>query len=250
MIVMPNVRKEFKPDPGMIMFEADLKGADAQIVAWEADDESLKEIFRSGQDLHLANARAIFPTPLWDEVPPNEVKGHPILGAFRQKAKGGVHATNYGARPPTLARALQITVPEAEVFQQRWFALHPGVENWQKRIWEQLQINRTVTNIFGYRRQYFGRLDTILPEALAWGPQSTVALTINRGIINMVKHFPFVQPLLQVHDSIVGQYPEALGLSFAKEQLRPALEITLPYADPLKIPVSIGTSTVSWGDIH
>lgn len=55
-LVLPNVRKLFIPDPGYTIYEADLRGADAMVVAWEADDEDLKDAFRRGLDVHAKNA--------------------------------------------------------------------------------------------------------------------------------------------------------------------------------------------------
>jgi hypothetical protein len=107
---------------------------------------------------------------------------------------------------------------------------------------------RYVENIFGYRRYYFDRPDdAMFREAIAWLPQSTVALYINRIWMNLFERFPHIWILLQVHDSLVGQFP-----TFRKEeclrQLGEASQITLPYADPLIIPVGIKTSERSWGD--
>ena len=39
---MPNIRKLYVPDPGYEIFDIDFSGADAQVVAWEADDKPLK----------------------------------------------------------------------------------------------------------------------------------------------------------------------------------------------------------------
>ena len=64
-------------------------------------------------------------------------------------AKAGVHATNYGASARTLARALGVTVHVAQAFQRKWFAAHPGIRDWQRKIEEQVQLTRTVSNKFG-----------------------------------------------------------------------------------------------------
>ena len=60
-ISLPNIRKFFIPDPGMIIAECDLSGADAQVVAWEAGDEELKTAFRQGLKIHIKNCRDMFP---------------------------------------------------------------------------------------------------------------------------------------------------------------------------------------------
>jgi DNA polymerase I-like protein with 3'-5' exonuclease and polymerase domains len=91
------------------------------------------------------------------------------------------------------------------------------------------------------------RVEALLPEALAWIPQSTVAITINKGWLNLVHHLPQVKILLQVHDSLVFQYPISEH-PYILPEIKKQLAIVIPYDDPLTIPVTIKTSTVSWGD--
>ena len=59
-ITLPNIRKLFIPDPGYTIFDADLSGADAQVVAWEVNDNDLKQAFRLGLDIHSHNAEALW----------------------------------------------------------------------------------------------------------------------------------------------------------------------------------------------
>ena len=56
-IRLPNVRRTIIPDPGYTIVDADLAGADAQVVAWEAGDEKLKSAFSAGAAIHVG-ARA------------------------------------------------------------------------------------------------------------------------------------------------------------------------------------------------
>jgi len=236
---IPNLRQMFVPDPGFILFDSDLQQADAQVVAWEADDAELKEIFRDPtRDLHNENCRTIF--------------GHSPVGKYaplRPKAKAGVHLTNYGGNARTLSKTLGITVHEADKFQATWFGAHPGIKDWHHEIERQLQTRRYVENKFGYRRFYFDRIERLLPEALAWIPQSTVGLVINHGWLNIDRNLPEVQILLQVHDSIVGQYSKVFD-----PQIRPAIReqllVEVPYDDPLVIGVDIAVSDKSWGDVE
>ena len=233
-IALPNVKKLFLPDRGYIIVDCDLAQADAQVVAWEADDDELKAIFRDPTaDLHSENAKTIFGQ---------------LTKRNRQLAKGGVHATNYGAKPRTLAVALGVTVHEAERFQRIWFSAHPNIKAWQAKIDMQLATSRCVQNKFGNRRYYFDRVEHLLPEALAWIPQSTVALVINRALVNVDRNLiDRVEPLMQVHDSLVMQirksaYPAVLP------ELKKNMEIVVPYDDPLIIPVGIEASDKSWGE--
>lgn len=244
-ILLPNVRRFFQPDPGYILFDVDLAGADAQVVAWEADDKPLKDAFRAhaagkGPKVHCVNAIAIF----------GAKAGHDgKTDPYYSRAKAGVHLTNYGGKAKTCAAALSIPVWEAEHFQAEWFRLHPAIKEWHERTWHNLQTRRSVSNAFGFTRTYFDRIDdTILGQALAWGPQSSVAIIIDTAYNRITESIPEAQILLQVHDSLVGQVPIPLWPKI-KPRIREALEVVVPYADPLIVPTGLATSTISWGDV-
>lgn len=249
-ITLPNVRKLFIPDPGFIIGECDLSGADAQVVAWEAGDEELKAAFRAGLKVHVKNARDIFPdkTKGWtDEA--LKATDHP--GGIYHNCKRGVHGTNYGASAKTLAGKLGWTIREAERFQLTWFGLHPGIKNWHRDTEARLEGRkagnppRTISNKFGYRIVFLDRISSILPEALAWVPQSTVGINCSKGAV-AVKHL--VQVLLQVHDSFVFQVKEELADKNIDEMGKILHSLRVPYDDPLTIPWKLTMSVKSWGD--
>jgi len=239
-LVLPNIRKLFIPDPNHLIFDVDLAGADAQVVAWEANDEVLKEIFRSGQKVHAVNSKDIFGGDAGADG-----KREP----YYSRAKAGCHLTNYGGKARTLSIALGITIREAEAFQRRWFDIHPGIADWHNRILNDLQTTRSVRNRFGYTRFYFDRIDGILPQALAWIPQSTVACVTNRHLLNIDSQIPAVALLLQVHDSLVGQVHQSDWYQ-TKPKLHSALEVVIPYDDPLIIRSGLKTSKRSWGHVE
>lgn len=225
---LPNVRTLFIPDPGYTFFEGDLSKADAHVVIWEANDEELKSLLREGYDLHAENAK--------------------LLGCDYAMAKRWVHGTNYGGSPRTMAINCGLTVHQAERMQTRWFQAHPGIARWHIRVANQLRTQRYVENRFGFRRYFFDRLDSILPEALAFGPQSCVAHYINRIWREVYLRLPDVQILLQVHDSLAGQIPTHLAEWGVNQISLLAKSVTVPYDDPLVIPLKIKTSIKSWGD--
>lgn len=224
---MPNIRRLFIPDPGYTIADADLDRADLQVVVWESDDDELKQALREGIDIHSENART--------------------LGISRALAKSWVHGTNYGGGPRTMAINCGITVHQAELMQRRWFAAHPGIKAWHDRTLHSLQTTRSVRNRFGFRRFYFDRIEGLLPEALAWIPQSTVAHIIDEALFNISFNLPEVDVLLQVHDSLVFQFPTHKAASLLP-QIKEQCRIPVPYEDPLIIPVGLKTSTISWGD--
>jgi uracil-DNA glycosylase family 4 len=250
---LPNIRELFIPDNGMTMFDVDLDRADLQVVVWEADDADLKRQLRLGVDLHIINGIL-----LAGKEPPAEeelIATHPNYKEHaarykieRQLAKNFVHGTNYGGKPPTMAAVCGINVAACAKLQERWFAIHPGILRWHRRVEDMLRRTRTVTNRFGYRRYYQGRIESVFNEALAWQPQSTVGIVINKGWNNIRLNMKGrCEVLIQVHDSLVGQYPTATEAAVLPD-LRKNLTIEIPYPDPLIIPVGLKTSSTSWGE--
>ncbi len=261
-IILPNVRKQFVPDAGHTLFEADLAGADARVVAWEADDADLKHAFRTGLSVHVKNVRDVFPDKVrgWSD---DAIKATDNYDGIYNNTKKAVHATNYGVTPRSIAQALGWLVMEGERFQRTWFGLHPGIKlNFHEGIKRQLAANRTVKNRLGWHRVYFDRIDACFTEALAWVPQSTVALCTYQGAFQLEeRYWPYqlkrgyypsrLRPegiLLQTHDSLTGQFPTASMPSIV--DLQSTLANSVPYPDPLIIPWEIKVSTKSWGDVH
>lgn len=232
----PNLRRIIIPDSGYRMYDSDLAQADAQIVAWDANDESLMEFFKNARrdptlDLHTENAS--------------------VLKCSRQQAKAGVHATNYGATPHTLARRLGVTQRDAEEFQRRWFSANPAIRDWHRRIDDALNTTRTISNQFGYSITYFGRPEQLLPEALAWIPQSTVALVADKAFVNLDENmYPRVVTLMQNHDSLVYQIKRDIICAEILNEVKDNLHVAIPYDDPLVIPWGLSYSDRSWGDLR
>lgn len=233
----PNQRKLVIPDPGYTYVDMDLDRADAQFVAWEANDQVLKQILKEGLDLHHENAKMI-----WGE---HVTKKSPE----RKLAKVFCHAANYGAYPKRLAKALGISVKLAEWIYARWFQIHPGIREWHNRTRMQLATERLIRNPFGFERYYFERPEDVLNEALAWLPQSSVGIIINKAWKNINDNLPEVDVQMQNHDSLNMQ----VKTEIVRETLPKIQEqslIVVPYDDPLIIPVGFATSEVSWGDVE
>lgn len=242
---LPNIRKMFIPDPGYVIFDADLSGADAQVVAWEAEDDELKSLFRRGENVHMHNAKTMFGEAWTNAAGHHKALGTP-KGAMYYDAKRGVHLTNYVGKARTLAAVLGWSIVKAEHFQRQWFNQHPGIRFWHQRTLTDLRTTHTVRNAFGYHRIYFGRPDDCLSEAIAWIPQSTIAIVCFKGALQLEKFCPWVEILIQVHDSLVFQVPNAKADHL--DQIKAALSVPVPYTDPLVIPWKLARSEVSWGD--
>jgi DNA polymerase I-like protein with 3'-5' exonuclease and polymerase domains len=241
----------FIPDPGKVIVDADLSGSDAQVVAWEANDEKLKKAFREGKSVHLMNGEDLLGTEFTQAEGHHKSFGTP-KGKMYEALKRFVHATNYLGTARTLHLNPSIGWPLSlcELRQKRWLDdLHPGIREWHRRTEREIYSSRSVRNQFGYRIVYFDRIDSLLSQAVAWRPQSTVAEVCFRGALQLRANVPWVELLLQVHDSIVFQIPiHRWGEANTLDTLRRHLEVPVPYPDPLVIQWGIAGSDKSWGD--
>ena len=234
---LPNVRSLFIPDPGMTFFDIDLSSADLRIVVWESDEPEFKAMLKEGLDPYTEIAKEFYHDPSITKKDPR-----------RQTFKSFAHGTNYLGTAKGLAERLGLGVHEAEKTQKWYFGRFPKIKKWQDDLKDQVYKRRMVQNVFGYRCYFFDRIEgTIFNQAAAWIPQSTVACLINRAYVKIYEELKDVQVLLQVHDSLAGQFPTHLGDWMVKQIVAKA-EIELPYpGDPLVIPVGVKTSTESWG---
>jgi len=233
---MPNVRELFVPDPGYILAEFDLSKADLRVMVWEAGEQELKSMLIAGINIYKEAGAKVVRMPY-------------------RSAKMFIHGTDYGGKPRTMASNCGITVAQAELGQRLWFEAYPGIKRWHERIEADLRATKCVANRFGFRIMFFERIDSVLPEALAWGPQSSVAIVINKVLRRIYdtwesKFDPTVQLLLQVHDSVVVQI-----LKEKVDEIVPQIysffnEIVIPFDDPLIIPADCKIGERNWAHME
>jgi hypothetical protein len=65
-------------------------------------------------------------------------------------------------------------------------------------------------------------------------------------LLNRLHQKNWLEVLMQVHDSLAGQFPTSQS-HIILPRIKELSKIVVPYDDPLIIPTSIKTSTVSWG---
>lgn len=226
---LPNIRKFFIPDPGYVWVACDLKGADFQVMVWEAQLDNIKSLLRAGLDVHTELAK--------------------ITKLPRDKSKQLIHATDYKAQPKKIAEALGLSLHQAERAQKAYLDFAPGVKEYHRRVEDSVRRKGFVENAFGFRCYFFERPEEVITKALAWIPQSTVALTINAGIVNVDKNLPEFELLLQVHDEADFQIRDGLLDTFMPK-LDEQMRIVIPYDDPLVIPLEYKISRKSWGELE
>jgi DNA polymerase I len=233
-VELPNIRKFFIPDPGYYMVEGDLQRAETQIVAWEANDPELKEIFHSGRDVHTENARFIF--------------GDPVNYFRRDRLKRCIYAIQNGGKAPKIAELLEDPY-KGRKFYEYWTGRFPSIPKWHQKLETAIQVHRQIENVWGYKYHWLDRIDSnIVGHAVPWITQSTIAITINKAL-RAVSQIPGVELLMQVHDSLLMQVPENREFSVLSE-IKKAMSIQIPYPDPLVIPVTLKYGKKSWGELE
>jgi DNA polymerase-1 len=217
------LRSVFIADPGMKFCNLDLEQADARnygAICWNNFVDSLGErvagayldACESG-DLHTRVCRMAWKNLDWGNDPQKfrEVADRIAYRQFsyRDLAKKLGHGTNFYGQPPTMAKHTKVDRPLIEEFQREYFRGFPVVQERFKYVRRALADDGFLVSLFGRRRGFFGRSndDATLREAIAYDPQSSTADEIDTGLIRLFKSNR-VQLLIQVHDSILFQFPE------------------------------------------
>ncbi len=235
---LPNIRELFIPDDNKTFFDIDLDSADLRIVTWESDCAWMKANFKEGRKPYVEVMKEYYHDQTMSK------NSHPReYGIFKSLC----HGTNYLGTADGIAPRIGLLVHETERIQKWYFGLCPEIAKWQEEVKKQVSGRRYVQNSFGYRNYFFDRIEgTIFNQAVAWIPQSTVACLINRAYVNIDEHLPEVDVLLQVHDSLAGQFDTSRA-DWAMRRIVEEATIAIPYPDPLYIPVGVVSSTKSWG---
>lgn len=232
----PYAMKEFfLVDEGYIGYEIDLSQAENRIVAYVAPEQKLIEAFENSIDIHARTASYIF-NKNENEIS-HEEGSAPQFGngdqSERYWGKKANHAFNYGQGPKAFSKQMLISLGEAKQIYNAYHNAYPGIRKYHNMVKQELQRDRTLTNLFDRRYTFLDRWDyKLFNEAYAFIPQSTIADIINRwGLIPTYENYPDIILLNQVHDSIVFEIPSKIP--YIKHA-----EMILEIRDRLSQPVS------------
>ena len=259
------LRRVLIPDPGMKFCNVDLEQADARnvgAICWNVFVESHGEEYAGSYldacesgDLHTHVCRMGWPDLEWgdDESKWKSIADEPKSWyrefSYRDGAKKLGHGTNYYGTPRTMAMHTKVATGVIKSFQELYFEGFPVIgsadhaephwngdryeyQNWHQYVRACLEHDGyIITPHFNRRRFFYGRPDDdqTLREAIAYAPQSMTADQIDTGIIRVWRALPEIQLLIQVHDSILLQYPED-----REEELLPKILDLLTIRIPLK----------------
>ncbi len=179
------------------------------------------------------------------------------------------HGTNYDGQAPTIAAttfkdsdgAIDIPVGDVEKLQQLYRMRYNTTLRSRWMGQHLVETGGVLTTACGIRRRFFGIRnprqidDDIIRAALASEPQAITTNRTNVALLNLWNDPEnrrssgalFIEPLLQIHDAIAGQFPERLR-DFARTKIAQwfnnpitihGIEITIP------VDIKVGPS---WGE--
>ncbi|WP_421851153.1 DNA polymerase I [Novosphingobium sp.] len=241
------IREAFVAEPGNVLLAADYSQIELRLAAHMADVPALKEAFAGGEDIHSRTAMELFGTVDRDT---------------RGRAKTINFAILYGISRWGLAGRLGVSAEEAQAMIDRYFERFPGIQRYIHETLENVRTQGYSETLFG-RKTWFPRINSKnqaerqgSERAAINAPiQGTSADIIKRAMARMMPALHdaglgHVRMLLQVHDELVFELPEA-DVAAAKPVIEAVMASAAEPAVKLTVPlgVEIGTGP-SWGAAH
>ncbi len=235
------LRTAFVPREGWAFLVADYNQIELRILAHLSQDPGLLQAFASSQDVHTAIASVVFSTDLLA-----------VTKDQREQAKAVSYGLAYGMEAFGLSQRLGISVGDAKGIMNQYFEGFPSLKAYTERAVSEVRSQ-------GYSRTEFGRIRPFPDLATAVGPQKAAAerQAMNAGIQGLAADiFKYAlvrldqglsaaglssRLVLQVHDEVVVEAPEAEQLEVA-EIVRTALTGAASLSVPLEISLNWGTN--------
>lgn len=234
------IREAFIPsNPGDIFLSADYEQIELRLLAHYSGEEVLINAFKEGMDIHQATAVQIFGA-LPEQVTPQ----------MRRMAKMVNFGVLYGMSPYGLSERLNIPLPEAKVFIDKYFSSLPRVEEFIKRTIKEAREKGYVDTLLS-RRRYIPELKSSNSSTRGLGErfavnaplQGTAADIIKLAMIRINKQIEEeglqTKMVLQVHDELIFEIPPQ-EREIAEKLVKTMMENAYPLSVGLKVEVSTG----------
>lgn len=241
------MRKMFIAAPGNVLVDADYSQIELRLLAHIADDAAMQEGFnRLGVDIHTATAAQVFGVPVEE-----------VTKQMRSSAKAVNFGIVYGISDFSLAQDIHVTRREAKAYMERYFATYSGVRAYQKRIVEEAKAQGYVETLLG-RKRWLPELRSSNFNLRSFGERVALNMPIQGTAADIIKlAMVRVQSrlkaeglsgrlVLQVHDELIVECPEAEGARVA-QLLEEEMEQVAVLKVPLVAEAKVGRS---WADAH
>ena len=225
------IRKMFIPAEGCVLVDADYSQIELRLLAHISGDAAMQAAFTSGADIHTATASQVFHVPSAD-----------VTHEMRRRAKAVNFGIVYGISAFSLSQDIGVTVAEAKAYMEAYFATFPGVRRYMDDVVTQARERGFVETLFHRRRE--------LPEirssnfnlrafgervALNMPIQGTAADIMKLAMVaverRLKKELPEAALVLQVHDELIVECPEAQAEAAAKlleEEMEQVVSLSVP----------------------
>jgi DNA polymerase I len=224
------IRRAFIADPGHVLISADYSQIELRVLAHIAEDETLIEAFRRGDDIHDQTALKVFGTD-------SAMDRH----KQRSVAKMVNYALLYGKGAFTLAKDIGVTQDAAQHFIEAYFAGFPRVRAYIDRTLEEGRATGVVKTMFGRRRlvpeltsRNFQIRSSAERIAVNLPIQGTAADIMKRAMIDVHAALltrPEARMILTVHDELLFEVPREQAEDVAdlvRDKMQSAVELSVP----------------------
>ena len=237
------IRRAFIAEPGHVLISADYSQIELRVLAHLADDETLIEAFRRGDDIHDQTALKVF----------GAASGMDKRN-LRSTAKMINYALLYGKTAFTLSKDIGVTPQAAQEFIDAYFAGFPRVREFIDRTLVEARATGEVKTMYGRRRlvpdlgsRDFQRRSAAERVAVNLPIQGTAADIMKRAMIDThaaLADRPGARIILTVHDELLFEV--------AKEQASEVCEVVrerMQSAATLKVPLTVDVGVgENWKD--
>lgn len=169
------IRRAFIADPGHLFLSADYSQIELRLVADFANDETMLDAFKHGDDIHAITAAKIYhKTP--EEVSDNE----------RRKAKTANFGIIYGISAFGLSTRLNIPRSEAKDIIDSYFETFPTIHKYMSYSVEQARENGYVVTRMG-RKRYLPDINSKNPVVRGYAERNAINAPIQGSAADIIK---------------------------------------------------------------
>lgn len=225
------IRKMFVPAPGCVLVDADYSQIELRVLSDIADDKTMQDAFRSGEDFHTVTAATVF------GVSPEEVTPQ-----MRRSAKAVNFGIVYGISDFSLAGDIGVSRKEARAYIDGYLGHYTGVKAYMKNVVENAREKGYVETSYGRRRSLpelkstnFNVRSGAERMALNTPIQGTAADIIKLAMIRvrnrMQQEHLSARLVLQVHDELIVECPEQEAetvMQLITEEMTSAAQLKVP----------------------
>ncbi|MGZ1730489.1 DNA polymerase I [Staphylococcus argenteus] len=236
------IRKAFKPtSKDSVILSADYSQIELRVLAHITQDESMKEAFINGDDIHTATAMKVF-----------GVEADQVDSLMRRQAKAVNFGIVYGISDYGLSQSLGITRKKAKAFIDDYLASFPGVKQYMSDIVKDAKALGYVETLL-HRRRYIPDITSRNFNLRGFAERTAMNTPIQGSAADIIKlaMVKFAEKmkdttyqaklLLQVHDELIFEVPKSEVESFS-EFVEDIMENALQLDVPLKVDSSYGAT--------